>query len=345
MEELASGFSLLEGPTVDRRRECLLQRRDRRRRVPLVAGWSRAGGAKAARRGWHRAARGRRPGRDRARRGARERRASPARCCSLDGVTGFNDLGDRARRLRLRRRAAVHAVRRRGSRFRARSGASRWTAMPAPVAGGVAVGERDRLLARTARRIRIRLRRAAACWRGTWGPMDHSRHRVCSPRCRRGRRTASRWTRRVGYGWRPGRRGSVVRFTPDGSLDRTLDVPASFVSSLCFGGDDMRDLSTSRRATASCCAAGPTCRVCRLRRRACSQPGPQQRASRAPVPRGPGATSMRSTCHPASSRSRSRCRSWWKASAWACEARLSVSTISLCVLASESPPRGEQRGR
>jgi sugar lactone lactonase YvrE len=34
----------------------------------------------------------------------------------------------------------------------------------------------------------------------------------------------------------------VVRFSPDGSLDRKLDVPASFVSSLCFGGDDMRDV-------------------------------------------------------------------------------------------------------
>jgi gluconolactonase len=40
----------------------------------------------------------------------------------------------------------------------------------------------------------------------------------------------------------PGAAGSLVRFTPAGALDRTLEVPASFVSSLCFGGDDMRDL-------------------------------------------------------------------------------------------------------
>jgi gluconolactonase len=40
----------------------------------------------------------------------------------------------------------------------------------------------------------------------------------------------------------PGAAGNVVRFSPDGSLDRKLDVPASFVSSLCFGGDDMRDV-------------------------------------------------------------------------------------------------------
>ena len=32
------------------------------------------------------------------------------------------------------------------------------------------------------------------------------------------------------------------RFGPDGGLDDVLDVPAGFVSSLCFGGEDMRDL-------------------------------------------------------------------------------------------------------
>jgi sugar lactone lactonase YvrE len=40
----------------------------------------------------------------------------------------------------------------------------------------------------------------------------------------------------------PGAAGYVMRLRPDGSPDRKLDVPASFVSSLCFGGDDMRDL-------------------------------------------------------------------------------------------------------
>ena len=36
---------------------------------------------------------------------------------------------------------------------------------------------------------------------------------------------------------------SLARFAPDGALDRTIDVPrASFVTSLCFGGDDLRDL-------------------------------------------------------------------------------------------------------
>ncbi len=36
--------------------------------------------------------------------------------------------------------------------------------------------------------------------------------------------------------------GSVARFAPDGRLDRILDVPSTFVTSLCFGGDDGRDL-------------------------------------------------------------------------------------------------------
>lgn len=39
-----------------------------------------------------------------------------------------------------------------------------------------------------------------------------------------------------------GEAASVVRFRADGSLDRKLDVPGPFVSSLCFGGEDMRDL-------------------------------------------------------------------------------------------------------
>jgi gluconolactonase len=36
--------------------------------------------------------------------------------------------------------------------------------------------------------------------------------------------------------------GCVTRFTPDGSLDRHLDLPAKVVTSLCFGGPDRRDL-------------------------------------------------------------------------------------------------------
>lgn len=39
-----------------------------------------------------------------------------------------------------------------------------------------------------------------------------------------------------------GGRGSIGRFRPDGALDTEIEVPAGFVSSLCFGGPDMRDL-------------------------------------------------------------------------------------------------------
>ena len=36
--------------------------------------------------------------------------------------------------------------------------------------------------------------------------------------------------------------GCVLRFTPDGTLDTAIEVPAVQVTSLCFGGDDRRDL-------------------------------------------------------------------------------------------------------
>jgi len=36
--------------------------------------------------------------------------------------------------------------------------------------------------------------------------------------------------------------GAVGRFRPDGEPAGTLEVPAGFVASLCFGGSDLRDL-------------------------------------------------------------------------------------------------------
>jgi gluconolactonase len=37
-------------------------------------------------------------------------------------------------------------------------------------------------------------------------------------------------------------RGGVGRFTPDGALDEQMEVPSTFVASVCFGGADGRDL-------------------------------------------------------------------------------------------------------
>ena len=39
-----------------------------------------------------------------------------------------------------------------------------------------------------------------------------------------------------------GEGGALARFLPDGELDGVMDLPANFVSSLSFGGDDMRDV-------------------------------------------------------------------------------------------------------
>jgi len=52
--------------------------------------------------------------------------------------------------------------------------------------------------------------------------------------------------------------GCVTRFTPDGSLDLHLEIPAKIVTSLCFGGSDRRELyvvtadNTDDRALAGC---------------------------------------------------------------------------------------------
>jgi sugar lactone lactonase YvrE len=39
-----------------------------------------------------------------------------------------------------------------------------------------------------------------------------------------------------------GEGGAVARFHQDGSLHEVVDVPSRFVSSICFGGADMRDV-------------------------------------------------------------------------------------------------------
>jgi sugar lactone lactonase YvrE len=42
-----------------------------------------------------------------------------------------------------------------------------------------------------------------------------------------------------------GQGGGIGRFSPDGTLDAVVDVPAAFVSSVSFGGEDGRDLFVS----------------------------------------------------------------------------------------------------
>lgn len=39
-----------------------------------------------------------------------------------------------------------------------------------------------------------------------------------------------------------GEGGGIARFDADGELDDVASLPASFVSRLCFGGADMRDV-------------------------------------------------------------------------------------------------------
>lgn len=39
-----------------------------------------------------------------------------------------------------------------------------------------------------------------------------------------------------------GEGGAIARFLADGALDELIALPAPFVSSLCFGGADMRDV-------------------------------------------------------------------------------------------------------
>jgi gluconolactonase len=57
--------------------------------------------------------------------------------------------------------------------------------------------------------------------------------------------------------------GHVLRVTPEGRVDRSLEVPARLVTSLCFGGDDLRELFV---VTADH-AGDPTLRGCVLRTR------------------------------------------------------------------------------
>ena len=105
-----------------------------------------------------------------------------------------------------------------------------------------------------------------------------------------------------------GEAATVVRFTADGSLDRKLDVPGPFVSSLCFGGEDMRDVFITTGDGKL--LRGPL-RRCRIAAHAGARVA-SRALSNAATRSGSSSTwrqVKRSTCHPASSRSRSRCLS------------------------------------
>ena len=57
-----------------------------------------------------------------------------------------------------------------------------------------------------------------------------------------GRPTAHVSIPRVATGWRRWHGGAVLRFTPDGSLDRKIDVPVMMPTMTAFGGSDLGTL-------------------------------------------------------------------------------------------------------
>jgi gluconolactonase len=50
--------------------------------------------------------------------------------------------------------------------------------------------------------------------------------------------------------------GGIARFAPGGRLDSHIEAPAGFVTSLCFGGEDMRDLYVTGTAESACLYRG-----------------------------------------------------------------------------------------
>ena len=74
-----------------------------------------------------------------------------------------------------------------------------------------------------------------------------------------------------------GEAATVARFTADGSLDRTLDVPWPHSSRAFVSEARTCATSSSPQGTASSSGPAPTLPDRHSRRRACSQPGPQQR--------------------------------------------------------------------
>jgi xylono-1,5-lactonase len=55
-----------------------------------------------------------------------------------------------------------------------------------------------------------------------------------------------------------GEGGAVARFAADGSLDSLLEAPAPFVSSVCFGGEEMRELYVTTAGNSEAMERGGT---------------------------------------------------------------------------------------
>ena len=82
-----------------------------------------------------------------------------------------------------------------------------------------------------------------------------------------------------------GEGGGVARFQPDGSLDEVVSLPASFVSSICFGGDDMREVLITTADNEVSPELGGT--LLRARSEVAGMPGlPRARVSRGRLRRG-----------------------------------------------------------
>jgi sugar lactone lactonase YvrE len=72
---------------------------------------------------------------------------------------------------------------------------------------------------------------------------DHDVHEFC--RSPRGSADGLALDCEGGVWFALGEGGGVARFSANGQLDELIELPASFVSSLCFGGLDMRDVLIS----------------------------------------------------------------------------------------------------
>ena len=232
-----------------------------------------AGGAEAARRRRHVPARGRRRGRHRARRAARRGTAS-AGAARPRGR-------DRLQRPRHRPRTARLSSARCGS-IRSRASAGPGRDLADRRGRRLGAGRRRGRLAERDRRSRPTAPPSYVC--------DYAHERVlacdldataaliaaCSPSAGRFGGRAGGGRRGRGVGRDSARRRRSRASTPDGALERESGRPGGFVTSLCFGGDDMRDLYI-RPTTADSdgrCVRGP------LRRRRALAGLPRRRLRR-----------------------------------------------------------------